>query len=71
MQSSFMGSLMEMTEKHSDIFYLTADSGEGGLDLMYQRNFPDRCFNFGIAEETMIASAAGLALCGKTPYGHH
>ncbi len=68
MQSSFMGSLMEMTEKHSDIFYLTADSGEGGLDLMYQRNFPDRCFNFGIAEETMIASAAGLALCGKTPY---
>ena len=68
MQSSFMGSLMELSEIHKDIMYLTADSGEGGLDLMYQRNFPERCFNFGIAEENMVAAAAGMALCGKIPF---
>ncbi|WP_026491174.1 transketolase family protein [Butyrivibrio sp. XPD2002] len=68
MQSSFMGSLMELSEVHNDIMYLTADSGEGGLDLLYKRNFPDRCFNFGIAEENMVAAAAGMALCGKKPF---
>ena len=68
MQSSFMGSLMELSEVHNEIMYLTADSGEGGLDLMYQRNFPDRCFNFGIAEENMVAAASGMALCGKIPF---
>ena len=68
MQSSFMGSLMELSAEHEDILYLTADSGEGGLDLMYQRNFPTRTFNFGIAEENMVAAAAGMALCGKIPF---
>ena len=63
-----MGSLMELSEVHNEIMYLTADSGEGGLDLMYQRNFPDRCFNFGIAEENMVAAASGMALCGKIPF---
>ena len=68
MQSSFMGSLMELTAEHEEVLYLTADSGEGGLDLMYQRNFPTRSFNFGIAEENMVAAAAGMALCGKVPF---
>jgi len=68
MQSSFMGSLMELSGEHEKIMYLTADSGEGGLDLMYRRNFPERAFNFGIAEENMVAAAAGMALCGKIPF---
>ena len=68
MQSSFMGSLMELSSEHEEIMYLTADSGEGGLDLMYRRNFPDRSFNFGIAEENLVAAAAGMALCGKVPF---
>lgn len=68
MQSSFMGGLMDLTAEHEDIMYLTADSGEGGLDLMYQRNFPTRTYNFGIAEENMVAAAAGMALCGKIPF---
>lgn len=68
MQSSFMGSLMELSGEHEEVLYLTADSGEGGLDLMYQRNFPTRSFNFGIAEENMVAAAAGMALCGKVSF---
>ena len=68
MQSSVMGSLMELSEKHEEIMYLTADSGEGGLDLMYRRNFPNRSFNFGIAEENMVSAACGMALCGKVPF---
>lgn len=68
MQSSCIGSLMELAEKDKNVLYLTADSGEGGLDLMFRRNFPDRAFDFGIAEENMVAAAAGLAASGKIPF---
>ena len=61
MQSSCMGSLMELAEQDPNILYLTADSGEGGLDLMFRRYFPDRAFEFGIAEENLVGAAAGLA----------
>ena len=36
MQSSCMGCLMELAEQDPNILYLTADSGEGGLDLMFR-----------------------------------
>lgn len=68
MQSSCMGALMELAEKDGNIVYLTADSGEGGLDLMFRRNFPERSFNFGIAEENMVAASAGLAAAGRIPF---
>lgn len=68
MQSSCIGSLMELAEKDKNVLYLTADSGEGGLDLIFRKNFPDRSFNFGIAEENMVAAAAGLASSGKIPF---
>lgn len=68
MQSACIGSLMEIAEKDKNVLYLTADSGEGGLDLMFRRNFPERSFNFGIAEENMVAASAGLAASGKIPF---
>lgn len=68
MQSSCIGALMELADRDRNVVYLTADSGEGGLDLMFRRNFPERSFNFGIAEQNMIAAAAGLAASGKIPF---
>lgn len=68
MQSSCIGSLMELADQDHNVLYLTADSGEGGLDLMFRRIFPERSFNFGIAEENMVAAAAGLATSGKIPF---
>lgn len=68
MQSSCMGCLMELAEQDPNILYLTADSGEGGLDLMFRRYFPDRAFEFGIAEENLVGAAAGLAASGKIPF---
>ena len=68
MQSSCIGSLMEIADQDKNVLYLTADSGEGGLDLMFRRNFSERSFNFGIAEQNMVAAAAGLASAGKIPF---
>ncbi len=68
MQSACIGGLMELAERDQNVLYLTADSGEGGLDRMFRRYFPERSFNFGIAEEHMVAAAAGMALSGKIPF---
>ncbi|MBO4808968.1 MAG: hypothetical protein J5537_07980 [Lachnospiraceae bacterium] len=59
---------MEIAENDPNVVYITADSGEGGLDLLFKRNFPDRCFEFGISEQNAIGVAAGLALSGKRPF---
>jgi len=34
----------------------------------FARRFPDRVFNFGIAEQNMVMAAAGLASAGKIPF---
>ncbi len=62
-----MTALLEATEKDERIVHLLADSGEG-LDGLFMHKFPDRMFNFGIAEQNMMGAAAGLALCGRIPF---
>jgi len=68
MQSACIGKLMELAEHDERVLYLTADSGEGGLDRIFRMNFPKRSLNFGIAEANMVAAAAGLATADKIPF---
>ena len=35
---------------------------------MFRKNFPEQIYNFGIAEENMVAAAAGMASVGKKPF---
>lgn len=67
MNSAYIGKLMELAEKDSSVLHLLADSGTG-YDEMFRRNFPNQIFNFGIAEENMVAAAAGMASAGKIPF---
>lgn len=67
MNSAYIGKLMELAEQDHDVLHLLADSGTG-YDEMFRRNFPDQIFNFGIAEENMVAAAAGMATVGKRPF---
>lgn len=67
MQSAYIGKLMEISEKDHDVLHILADSGTG-YDEMFRRNFPDQIYNFGIAEENMVAAAAGMASVGKIPF---
>lgn len=67
MQSAYIGKLMELAEKDPNILHILADSGTG-YDEMFRRNFPDQIYNFGIAEENMVAAAAGMATVGKIPF---
>jgi len=67
MQSAYIGRLMEIAEKDHNVLHILADSGTG-YDEMFRRNFPDQIYNFGIAEENMVAAAAGMASVGKIPF---
>lgn len=44
-----------------------SDSGTD-YDMMMARDFPNQCFNFGIAEQNKVAAASGLAAMGKVPF---
>lgn len=67
MQRAYISSLMEIAEKDDRVLHILADSGTG-FDELFRRNFPDRMYNFGIAEENMVAAAAGMATLGKIPF---
>lgn len=67
MQNAYITKLLELAEKDERICHLLADSGTN-YDVHFHRNFPDRMFNFGIAEQNAIGAAAGMALAGKIPF---
>ncbi|GAC1596723.1 MAG: transketolase family protein [Candidatus Velthaea sp.] len=60
--------LIELARNRGDIVVLTADLGRPTRVINFGREFPDRYFNFGIAERTMIGAAAGMATAGLLPY---
>lgn len=56
--------LAELVEAGHDIVVCTADLGRPTQVIGFGRKYPDRYFNFGIAERNMIGAAAGLATTG-------
>lgn len=60
--------LIDLAEAgHDDIVVCTADLGRPTQVINFGRRYPDRYFNFGIAERNMIGAAAGLATTGWLP----
>ncbi|MGI9952128.1 transketolase C-terminal domain-containing protein [Moorellaceae bacterium AZ2] len=63
-RTAFIDALLQAGRANKDIVVVAADSHSRYGDFVKQ--FPERSFNVGIAEQTMISVAAGLALTGKT-----
>ena len=60
MRSTFVNSLIELAEENKNIVLFTGDLGYSVLEPFIEK-FPDRFYNFGIAEQNMMGAAAGLA----------
>jgi len=60
--------LVELGKTHKDIVVLDADLSSSTRTSLFAKAFPERFFNFGVAEQNMMASAAGIASCGKTVF---
>jgi transketolase len=60
--------LVKLGASDKNIVVLDADLSSSTRTNLFAKQFPDRFFNFGVAEQNMIATAAGLASCGKTVF---
>ena len=67
-RESFGEALCELAKTNNDIVVLDADLAAATKTSIFQKAFPDRFFDCGIAEGNMIGVAAGLAACGKIPF---
>ena len=50
------------------VVVLCADLAESTRAEWFQKEFPDRFIEMGVAEQNMAAVAAGMALAGKIPF---
>ena len=60
--------LVELGAENKDVVVLDADLAEATKTIYFKKEFPDRFFDCGIAEQNLISVAAGLAACGKIPF---
>jgi len=60
--------LLELGRTNKDIVALDADLSGSTKTGLFAAEFPERHFEMGIAEASMIGTAAGLASCGKIPF---
>ena len=57
--------LKKLGSIHKDIVVLDADLSSSTKTGLFGKEFPERFFNMGISEQSMVSAAAGLALSGK------
>ena len=64
MRDALMKSLFVLAEKDSNLMLLTGDLGYGVFEE-FEKKYPKQYLNVGVAEQSMMGIAAGLALEGK------
>jgi len=60
--------LAELGKENPDIVVLECDLSKSTQTVIFQKSFPERFFNMGIAEQDAVSTAAGFASAGKTPF---
>ena len=58
--------LLELGKERSNLFVMDADLSMSTYTCYFAKEFPERFFNAGIAEQNMIGVASGLSKTGKT-----
>ena len=67
-RQSYGEALVELGKENNNVVVLDADLAGATKTNMFSKEFPERFFDMGIAEQDMIATAAGFATCGKIPF---
>ncbi|HZD58943.1 MAG TPA: transketolase family protein [Anaerolineae bacterium] len=60
--------LVELGHEYPNLVVLEADLAKSTTTIKFKKEFPDRFFDCGVAEQNMMAMAAGLATTGKVCY---
>lgn len=67
-RDGFGEGLLYLGKTNKDIVVLSADLTGSTRASCFKKEFPERFFSFGIAEQNMMSAAAGLSLAGKIPF---
>ena len=67
-REAFGKALVDLGRVNNKIVALDADLSASTQTKMFAKEFPDRFFDIGIAEQNLIDTAAGLAASGKIPF---
>jgi len=68
LREAYGKTLVELGRENPDIVVLDADLSPSTMTHFFAREFPDRFFDCGVAEQNMVTIAAGLAASGKIPF---
>ena len=69
MRNAFVEGLIEIAEQNDKLVLLMAEVGYGVVEP-FERKYPDRFFNTGISEQSLVLNAAGLAIQGYHPVAY-
>ena len=62
--------LVEIGKTNEKIVVVSADLEDSTRSKWFANEYPERAFTCGIAEQDMVGTAAGLALCGFTAFAN-
>ncbi|MFH0764770.1 MAG: transketolase family protein [Candidatus Omnitrophota bacterium] len=67
-RDGFGQALVELGRTDKNIVVLSADLTDSTRAAWFKKQFPERFFGLGVAEQDMFGTAAGFALMGKIPF---
>lgn len=67
-RDGFGEGLLEAGRKNPEVIVLSADLTDSTRAGWFKKEFPERFFNFGVAEQDMFSSAAGMSMMNKIPF---
>lgn len=67
-RSEYGKTLVELGKENKNVVVLDADLSCSTQTKQFAKEFPERFFNVGIAEQDLMTTAAGLACTGKIPF---
>lgn len=70
MRKAYGEALVKLGRANPNVVVLSADVSNSDFSHMFGEAFPDRFFNVGIAEQSLVDIAVGLAYSGKIPFAN-
>lgn len=66
-RTAYADALLDLGRENDKVIVLDADLSESTMTCKFAEKYPGKFFNMGIAEQSMMGTAAGLATCGMIP----
>ena len=67
-RNAYGEALVELAKQNDKVVVLDADLSHATMTVTFQKEFPERHFNAGIAEANMVNMAAGMSTMGLVPF---